>query len=65
MAGRCIECGECERVCPVNIPLMLLNQKLIKDVDKFYGPYEAGMKYEEGAKPPLSRYKEDDPDDFI
>ena len=66
MAGRCIECGECERVCPVNIPLMLLNQKLIKDVDKFYGPYEAGIKYEAGARPPLlSRYQEDDPDDFI
>lgn len=64
MAGRCIECGECERVCPVNIPLMLINQKLVKDVNKFYGPYEAGMEYIEGAKPPLSVYKENDPDDF-
>ncbi len=45
MAGRCIECGECERVCPVNIPLMLINQKLIKDVNTFFGPYEAGMAY--------------------
>jgi len=65
MAGRCIECGECERVCPVNIPLMLINQKLIKDVDNFFGPYEAGMQYVEGAKPPLSVYQENDPDDFI
>jgi len=65
MAGRCIECGECERVCPVNIPLMLINQKLIKDVNNFYGPYEAGMEYVEGAKPPLSVYKENDPDDFL
>lgn len=65
MAGRCIECGECERVCPVNIPLMLINQKLIKDVDKLFGPYEAGMEYIEGAKPPLSVYQENDPDDFI
>ncbi len=64
MAGRCIECGECERVCPVGIPLMLINQKLIKDVNAFYGPYEAGMEYIEGAKPPLSVYKENDPDDF-
>jgi formate dehydrogenase subunit beta len=64
MAGRCVECGECERVCPVNIPLMLINQKLIKDVNQFYGPYEAGLNYVEGAKPPLSVYKENDPDDF-
>lgn len=65
MTGRCIECGECERVCPVNIPLMLLNQKLIKDVDSFYGPFDAGLNYEEGAKPPLSKYRENDPDDFL
>ena len=65
MAGRCIECGECERVCPVNIPLMLINQKLIKDVNDSFGPYEAGMKYVEGAKPALSMYNEKDPDEFL
>lgn len=65
MAGRCVECGECERACPVDIPLMLLNQKLIKDVNAFFGPYEAGMNFVEGAKPPLSSYAEKDPDDFI
>lgn len=65
MAGRCIECGECERVCPVNIPLMLINRKLIKDVNGFFGPYEAGREYIEGRKPPLSVYKENDPDDFL
>jgi formate dehydrogenase subunit beta len=65
MAGRCIECGECERVCPVNIPLMLINRKLIKDINEFFGPYEAGMEYVEGNKPPLSVYRENDPDDFL
>lgn len=65
MAGRCIECGECERVCPVDIPLMLVNRKLIKDVNEFFGPYEAGMQYIEGQKPPLSVYQENDPDDFL
>lgn len=65
MAGRCIECGECERVCPVNIPLMLINQKLIKDVNQSFGSYEAGMKYVEGAKPALSMYNEKDPDKFL
>lgn len=63
MAGRCIECGECERVCPVNIPLMLINQKLVKDVNDFFGPYEAGMEYVEGQKPALSMYREDDSDE--
>jgi len=65
MAGRCIECGECERVCPVNIPLMLLNQKLIKDVGELYDGTEAGLQYVEGAKPPLSVYRLDDPDSFL
>lgn len=65
MAGRCVECGECERVCPVNIPLMVINKKLVKDIAGFYGPYDAGMEYIEGRKPPLSVYKENDPDDFI
>lgn len=65
MAGRCVECGECERVCPVNIPLMLINNKLAKDANHFFGPYEAGMSYAEGQKPALSVYREDDPDDFL
>lgn len=27
-AGRCIGCGECDRVCPADIPLSLLNRKM-------------------------------------
>lgn len=65
MAGRCVECGECQRVCPVHIPLMLLNQKLIKEVDRLFGPYDAGMEYIEGSSPPLSVFRENDPDDFL
>lgn len=65
VAGRCVECGECERACPVGIPLMLLNRKLIKDVNELFGPYEASLKLEEGAKPPLSVYRPDDPDNFL
>jgi formate dehydrogenase subunit beta len=65
VAGRCVECGECERVCPVGIPLMLLNRKLIKDVNELFGPYEASLKLEEEASPPLSVYRPDDPDNFL
>lgn len=42
VAGRCTDCGECSRVCPQNIPLHLLNRKFIKDINAFYGPYQAG-----------------------
>ncbi len=65
VAGRCVECGECQRACPVGIPLMLLNRKLIKDVDQLFGPYQAGMSLEDDAIPPLSRYRVDDPDEFM
>ncbi len=65
VAGRCVECGECERVCPAGLPLMLLNRKLIKDIDQLFGPYEAGLSLEEGARPPLSSYRVEDPDPFV
>jgi ferredoxin len=64
VAGRCVECGECERICPVGIPLMLLNRKLIKDINQFFGPYEAGLGLGEGIKPPLSCYRKNDPENF-
>lgn len=42
VAGRCTDCGECSRVCPQNIPLHLINRKYIKDMNDFYGEYQAG-----------------------
>ncbi len=61
-AGRCVECGECERACPVGIPLMELNRKLIKDMNELYGEYEAGLDAEN--EPPLLTYRPDDPAAF-
>ncbi len=42
VAGRCTDCGECSRVCPQNIPLHLINRKYIKDMNEYYGDYQAG-----------------------
>jgi formate dehydrogenase subunit beta len=63
VAGRCIECGECERVCPMDIPIMELNRKIAKDIEELYGPYEAGLDTE--TPPPLGHYKTEDPDEFM
>jgi len=62
LAGRCIDCGECERACPVNIPLRLLNKKMEKEALKLFG-YEAGF---DPSQPSLiSCFKDEDPQDFI
>ncbi len=58
VAGRCTDCGECSRVCPQNIPLHLLNRKFIKDINEFYGEYQAGA--EVGLRAPLVSYTTDD-----
>ena len=58
VAGRCTDCGECSRVCPQHIPLHLLNRKFIKDIDNFYGDYQAGA--EVGSRAPIVNYRTDD-----
>ncbi len=58
VAGRCTDCGECSRVCPSNIPLHLLNRKFIKDINSFYGDYQAGE--EVGSRAPLTNYTKED-----
>lgn len=63
VAGRCIECGECERVCPMDIPIMSLNKKIIKDINGLFGEYDAGVNVED--KPPLGRFDENDPEEFM
>lgn len=58
VAGRCTDCGECSRVCPQGIPLHLLNRKFIKDINEFYGDYQAGEVAEQ--RNPLVNFTEGD-----
>ena len=62
LSGRCIGCGECERACPVNIPLMLINEKMARDVYNLFG-YKSGLDI--NAKPVFGVFSENDFNDFI
>ena len=53
LAGRCTGCGECERVCPMEIPVALVKEKLNQIVKELLD-YEAGLDPE--AKPPLMTF---------
>ncbi len=60
LAGRCVGCGQCERACPMDIPLMELNKKLEKDVKELFD-YQAGIEEE----PVLAVFSPDDPEEFV
>lgn len=57
LAGRCVGCDECERACPVGIPLGLLNGKLRQEVNDVF-EYQAGASGEQ--PPPLETFRKDE-----
>jgi len=59
VTGRCVGCGQCERVCPVGIPLNAVNQKMAKIVDEWFG-FRSGQSPDEQG--PFSTFSEDDPE---
>ena len=61
-AGRCTDCGACERVCPMGISMRQFTKKLNKDAQELFS-WEAGLTLEK--RPPLDIYRPDDYNDFI
>jgi formate dehydrogenase (coenzyme F420) beta subunit len=61
-AGRCTDCGACERACPMGINVRQFTKKLNKDALELFA-WEAGL--DEGQRPPMDVYKTDDYNDFI
>jgi len=45
LLGRCVNCGECDRACPMKIPLSVLYGKLAAEVREVFG-YVAGTNVE-------------------
>lgn len=54
VAGRCTDCGECERACPVNIPLRSLTREMYDMVDDMFH-FKSGM--DKDAAPMLTHYE--------
>ena len=62
LAGRCIDCGECSRACPVDIPLYLFHKKLAKECEAMF-KQAAGMKIDD--KPVMVNYNNQDSDEML
>lgn len=53
LAGRCTECGECQRSCPMGIPILLLKRMMNRELKELFN-YQAGVSLE--AIPPLHTF---------
>ena len=57
LADKCVECGECERSCPVDIPLLALRKMVNDDMKEMFDFASGGM----DRKSPLLTTLEGDP----
>jgi formate dehydrogenase subunit beta len=62
VAGRCTDCGECERVCPVNIPLRSLTREMYDIVNELF-KFKSGM--DKDALPLMAHYEQEEAEDFF
>jgi ferredoxin len=62
VAGRCTDCGGCERACPVNIPLRSLTREMYDIVDELFH-FKAGMDKE--AQPLMTHYEQEEAEDLF
>ncbi len=46
LADRCIDCGECEAACPVDIPLLTISKQIRNDIKDLFD-YESGLDAEQ------------------
>ncbi|MDR2108085.1 MAG: 4Fe-4S dicluster domain-containing protein [Coriobacteriales bacterium] len=63
IADRCVECGECARACPMELPLMEVNRKMIKDLNTLFAAGEEGLTSE--LDNALGRYDTGDVEEFM
>jgi ferredoxin len=62
VAGRCTDCGACERACPVGIPLHSLSKKMAEIVQELF-EYQAGT--DKDALPLMAAYESKEAEDLI
>ena len=63
VGDRCIECGECERVCPMDLPILAQTQKILMEIESLAGDYEQGL--DPAQDNFLGTFDLDDKDDFM
>jgi ferredoxin len=63
LAGRCVDCRNCEQACPMNLPLHLLHKQNEMVIFENFQGHLAGV--EAGDRGAFYKYSLSDPDDFI
>ncbi len=62
VAGRCTDCGECDRACPVNIPLRSLTKEMYDLVGELFH-YKSGM--DKDTPPLMTAYELEEVEDLF